>query len=319
MLETWNRQLQDLGLTPGEAQIYTALIRNGALGASAIASVTGIARSSVYPMLNSLVEKGLLETGASYGSRFVVVPPEQALPSLVAREREALRRQQQLAAETVEQRDRLARDLGDRLSSIAEPVETTPDELIQVIRSPRGVAERVERLQNEAKRSIEVFIKAPFFLPPGNPAEEKTLRRGLRVRAVYERAALDVADVKPYLESWIARGEEARVYEGELPHKLAIFDRHSVLVHLSMPGDQMRTLYIRHPELAMSLGAAFDSFWERANPIGVAGEKGTARTTQPPRKKKMQSHPARPSQVPSASRNGQVASKNNPAKVTSIS
>ena len=254
--------LQELGLLAAEAHVYLALVRNGALSGTAAASVTGYPRSSVYLTLNSLLHKGLIEGGHGHGSRFFVVPPDKALPSLVMQEKEA-----------IAQREKIAAQLGRRLASLLEPTETTPDKLIQVIRSPRGVAERYERLQLEARRSNEVFVKAPFFVAPGNPVQEKANRDGVRVRAIYERAVLDVAAVKPYLAKWIALGEQVRIYDGKLPHKLAIFDRKRALVHLTMPGDQMRTLYIDHPELAVSLGVAFDALWERSKPLGNADRK----------------------------------------------
>ena len=84
---------------------------------------------------------------------------------------------------------------------------------------------------------------------------------------------LDVAAVKPYLAKWVEQGEQVRIYDGELPHKLAIFDRKRALVHLTMPGDQMRTLYIDHPELAVSLGIAFDALWEESEPLANADQR----------------------------------------------
>jgi len=259
MMEDLQMQLQELGLLPAEAQVYLALVRNGTLGGSAIASVTGFPRSSVYLTLNSLLDKGLIEGGAGHGSRFSVGPPDKALPSLVVQEKEA-----------ISQREKVAAQLGRRLSSMVEPAETGPDELIQVIRSPRGVAERYQRLQLEAERQIEGFVKAPLFVTTGNPAQEKAQRRGVHYRALYERAVFSDPAVTTYLSDWVAHGEEVRIYDGDLPHKLVIFDRKRVLAHLSMPGDQMRTLYIQHPELAASLGIAFEALWaqsERLTPV----------------------------------------------------
>lgn len=263
MADELERSLQELGMLESEAQVYLTLVRNGAMSASAIASAVGGARSSIYPTLNSLVEKGLADAGAGYGSRFSAVPPEQALPFLMAREREELLH-----------REQLARSLVERLSSLAERSDTIAEELIQVIRSPRAVGERFERLELEAERSLEVFVKAPVLNRSGNPVQEKILRRGVVIRSLYERAILEVPEIKPYLAGWISQGEEARVYDGELPHKLAIFDRQTVLVHLTMSGDQARTLYIRHAELAMSLGMLFDSLWEQSSPLLPAGAGG---------------------------------------------
>ncbi|HYR23213.1 MAG TPA: helix-turn-helix domain-containing protein [Chthoniobacterales bacterium] len=262
MTEDFQLELQELGLLPAEAQVYIALVRNGALGGSAIASVTGFPRSSVYLTLNSLLDKGLVEGGAGNGSRFSVVPPDKALPSLIVQEKEA-----------ISEREKIAARLGHKLSSILETADTAPDELIQVIRSPRGVAERYQRLQLEAERQIEGFVKAPLFVTTGNPAQEKAQRRGVHYRALYERAVFSDPAVTTYLSEWVAHGEEVRIYDGELPHKLVIFDRKRVLAHLSMPGDQMRTLYIQHPELAASLGVAFEALWAQSERLTVVDEK----------------------------------------------
>src|SRR5438132_6864033 len=262
MAEDFRLALQELGLLPAEAHVYLALVRNGALSGSAVASVTGCPRSSVYLTLNSLLDKGLIEGGPGHGSRFSVVPPDKALPSLVVQEKEA-----------ISAREKIAALLGRKLSSILETADTSPDELIQVIRSPRGVAERYQRLQLEAERQIEGFVKAPLFVTTGNPAQEKAQRRGVHYRALYERAVFGDPAVTTYLSDWVAHGEEVRIYDGELPHKLVIFDRKRVLAHLSMPGDRMRTLYIQHPELAASLGVAFEALWAQSERLTVVNEK----------------------------------------------
>jgi len=149
--------------------------------------------------------------------------------------------------------------------------------MIQVLRDPRVVGERFERLQIDAEREIDIFIKAPF-LDPGhsNPTEEKALRRGVKYRALYEQAVINAPEVKPHLSKWIKAGEDARVHAGTLPHKLAIFDRQSILLPLMNPGGQGKTLFIRHPQLALSLGMLFDSLWERAQPISLSNQNGAA-------------------------------------------
>src|SRR6202011_4099276 len=112
--------------------------------------------------------------------------------------------------EEISRRENLAVQVGRQLFSQVEQTETGPDELIQVIRSARGVADRYERLQLDAKRQIEGFVKAPLFVTAGNPVQRKAHRRGVHYRAVYERAVLDEPGVKKYLTDWIAIGEEVR-------------------------------------------------------------------------------------------------------------
>jgi HTH-type transcriptional regulator, sugar sensing transcriptional regulator len=250
-------ELEQLGLSTAEAQLYVVLIENGSLSAAGAANLAGIQRSNVYPILLSLTNKGLVEGGAGYGSKFTAVPPEHALPALIVREREDL-----------EHKEGLANELSQRMAPLVASSEATPEELIQVLRSPKVIAERFDRLQLEARRRIDIIIKAPILNPRGdNPSQAKALKRGVVVRGLYERVAVEDPGVAPYLDGWIAGGEVMRVYDGELPHKLVIFDTEVALLPLSMPGTQMRALVIKHEQLAQSLTIMFETFWGQAEPI----------------------------------------------------
>src|SRR5438067_103221 len=69
--------LEKVGLSSAEAQIYLALLRNAApMGASAVVAATGVPRSSVYPILTHLTDRGLLEAEAGYGGRFSAISAE---------------------------------------------------------------------------------------------------------------------------------------------------------------------------------------------------------------------------------------------------
>jgi sugar-specific transcriptional regulator TrmB len=264
-------QLVELGLSPTEAQVYLALLaHNGSMGAAAVASATGLSRTSVYQILCALADKGLVATGLGYGSKFRVVAPDQALPSLVVRERE-----------TLSQRERLADVLGKQLASLVTPAESAPDEPIQVIRNPQVFTDRFERLQLEAERQVDMLMKAPIINPrKDNPTQAKAQRRGIRFRGLYEAAVLEDPEIAPYVETWVAGGEEARVYNGELPYKLAVFDREVVLLTLKMPGDQLQALFIRHEQLAKSLSMLFEFLWERGEPLALKGPRKRSRTSK---------------------------------------
>jgi hypothetical protein len=126
-------------------------------------------------------------------------------------------------------------------------------------------------LQFEAARKVDAFVKAPLFIASGNrvsnPAQSKAQRRGVRYRCIYERAILDDPAIKPYIAQWVSQGEEARIYDGELPHKLQIFDEQIVLIPLIRPAEQIKTVLIRHPQLAQSLTLAFEHLWARSIPF----------------------------------------------------
>jgi len=264
-------QLVELGLSPTEAQVYLALLaQNGSMGAAAVASATGLSRTSVYQILCALADKGLIATGLGYGSKFTVVAPDQALPALVVRERE-----------TLSQRERLADALGQQLASLVSPAASGPDEPLQVIRNPQVFTDRFERLQLEAERQVDMIVKAPILNPrKDNPTQAKAQRRGIRFRSLYEAAVLEDPEIAPYVETWVAGGEEARVYHGELPYKLAVFDSEVVLLTLKMPGDQLQALFIRHEQLAKSLRMLFEFLWERGEPLALKGPGKRSRTSK---------------------------------------
>jgi len=282
-------QLERLGLSPAEAQVYLALINNGrSLGATALAQATGVQRTTVYPILTSLAQKGIVEAEAGYGSHFTAVRPNEAFPLLIARQREELLQRERLVEKELIQRKRLAEDLARQLESLADPTSNNGEpELIQVLRDPRVCAERFNRLQLEAQREIHIFVKAPILNPSySNPTQRRAMRRGVQVRALYERAILDAPEIKPYLFRWIAAGEEARVYDGELPHKLAIFDRQNILIPLVPPGGRLgKILFIRHPQLAASLGMLFEFLWEGAKQIAFPVERASQSGVKPTRRK----------------------------------
>lgn len=255
-------RLEQLGLSAAEAGIYLTLLRNGPLGASAIAAATDIQRTSVYPALSSLADKGLIEEGAGHRGRFSPLPPQTALPALIARQEESLLR-----------RRALAQDLAETLEATAETNEVGADDFVQVLRDPRAGVDRFTRLELEAEESMDIFTKPPFFNRNENAPQLKAMNRGVRVRSIYERAAVDDPAVKPHLHKWLGGGEEGRIYDGVLPHKMAIFDSKVVLMPMIMPADQTRILIIRNAELAQSFSLAFQHVWERSEPLSLAVQK----------------------------------------------
>src|SRR2546426_7003385 len=257
-------KLEQLGLSRAEAEVYLATLHDGPLAAAAIAHETGIPRTSVYPTLCSLADKGLVEGGAGYGSKFAAVSPAQALPALVVREKQIL-----------SDRERIARELAETLEPLAANAEFALDDAVQVIRSRQVIAERFDRLQLEAERTVDVIIKAPILNPrKDNPAQQKAQRRGVHFRGLYERAAIEDPTIQPYIQRWSASGEEGRVYEGELPYKLLIFDEEIVLMILTRSGGRSSALFVRHEPLAKSLIQWFNSLWAEAKPLTARTQMG---------------------------------------------
>ena len=264
-------RLEQLGLSPTEAQIYLAVLHHGPLAATAIANETGVPRTGVYPTLCSLVEKGLIEGGLGHGSKFMAVTPEEALRGLIAREEQTLSERQQIAKELTEALPRLPAD-----------AESALDDSFQVIRTAQLIGERLQRLQLEAKQLVEGIVKAPILVPRSwDRVQRKAMERGVHYKALYERAVIDDPKIAPYIDGWLAGGEEARVFEGELPYKLFVFDQEVVVATLVRRSGHPSALLARHGPYARSMSILFNFFWNQAKPLVIEEQRApsTARKT----------------------------------------
>ena len=255
-------KLEELGLPPAEAQIYLTLLRHGPLTAAALANEARTPRTSIYPIIRALTEKGLLEGGAGYRSKFAAIAPDDALPSLIAREKE-----------TIAERERLAEELAETLAPLTADTADALDDTVQVLRTRHLILERWQRFQLETKRSIQSLVKAPFLRCGGNRSQKKAQTRGVHYQACYEEAALEDPNIKPYLAEWIANGEEARVFEGELPCKLWISDLELVMLTIARRSGQPSAMFFRHAPFARSISILFEHFWQQAKPLTLKDER----------------------------------------------
>lgn len=71
--------MEDLGLTSYEIRVYTSLLDSGSMTASEISKRSGVPYSKIYEVLNSLEEKGWLESDSSRPQKFFPKSPSTAL------------------------------------------------------------------------------------------------------------------------------------------------------------------------------------------------------------------------------------------------
>src|SRR5437868_5785861 len=88
----WQR-LQALGLNAYEARSYLVLVGHPRFKALELAARAHVPRQKIYEVLDSLVEKGFAQVIQERTKLFSAVPPDQAVPSYVARRQQALEHQ----------------------------------------------------------------------------------------------------------------------------------------------------------------------------------------------------------------------------------
>ena len=255
------RVLEAVGITEPEERLYRTLLRHPRASAAELARSTGLSSRETRDLMAVLEEKGLVTRSPGRAQRFVPAPPHAAVELLILRRQEELERARVSAASLVE----------DFRAGVADD---TPIELVEMISGRQAVIQRFIQIQRSAKHEVLVFDRPPYAQsPPGsNETEYEMLRRGVSYRAVYDTEALEIPGKLDEIQRTTAAGEQARTFSG-LPMKIAIADREIGLLPLRLgePGTD-EVLVVRPSPLLEAITMLFESIWERANPVSLAGK-----------------------------------------------
>jgi hypothetical protein len=277
MVDSMQRDLEELGLNGSEARVLMALLSRESGGATELARASGVPRSRIYEALESLTEKGLAQRRASGGAASWTTPGHsQVFDRLEAVEEERLR----------SQRDRV-----ERLRAVA--AQSFP----AVARSERAYWETYPRaadywasyleMLDAAQEELLVFNTAPF-IQPGHPNQHvlDMLARGVAARALYVAADLEHPDAQPYLQENFAYQEagcEIRVV-GELPMTLVVADRMHVQFVLRDPDDPVpvgpTAVHVEHPGFGAAMAATFEYYWAQGQPFRIWPQKVPTTSTE---------------------------------------
>lgn len=249
--------LEGLGLTAEEERVYQLLLDVASTTPEALAADLDMPVVRVRALLTRVEEHGLASRD---GHHYVAAPPAVAVGALLNQRRDELRHVE-LAMATLTERYR------------ASAVRHAAD-LVEVIPDAGGVRQRFLQLQHRAEREVLSFVTAmPVVITSAdNTAELPATRRGVRFRAVLERAALEEPGVLDGVMQAITDGAEARVVD-RLPLKLMIADRTDALVPLGADGQS--AVLVRRSGMLNALIALFEQVWDRSWPIALTGAESS--------------------------------------------
>jgi sugar-specific transcriptional regulator TrmB len=259
--------LESLGVEPEVELVYRTLLGRPGSSAAHLADVTERALGEVEQALSSLVASGLALR--SDGGLYVAAPPSVALGALITERRDGLRMAEQALATLAE--EHRAATAGLSISA-----------LIEVVTGVDAIRHRYQQVQQAATTELRSFVTAPFVaVPPGqNSAEPAALTRGVRNRAVLEKAVFAEPNATDEAVDSLRNGMELRVVE-RLPLKLVLADADLALVPLQDdsggPAGEPGAVLLQRSGLLAALDALFESVWEQAYPLDlVAAEAGAA-------------------------------------------
>lgn len=256
--------LEEIGLTSDEEELYRSLVRANTARAGELAQRLGRPRAEVVAGLDALRDKGLvLPTGPEPDAPLRPLAPDVPLG-------EALLRRQSALEEARAAVSRLAEDYraGMRRHDAAH--------LVEVVTGARALRERLRELQNGAREEVLWFCRAnPLAMPgPENVEEFDALARGVRYRAIYERAMLLEPGALADVERGVHAGEQARVLD-RLPVRLAVVDGRTAVCPLvpDRDGGEPTAAVIGRSQLLDALLALFESHWLMATPLGTPADR----------------------------------------------
>jgi hypothetical protein len=259
--------LESLGVQPDVELVYRGLLGRPGTSAADLAEVVQRTPTEVEHALSTLVSSGLaLSSGQGL---YVAAPPSVALGALITERRDGLRLAEQALAGLAE--EHRAATAGRSISA-----------LIEVVTGVDAIRHRYQQVQQAATAEIRSFVTAPFVaVPPGqNSAEPAALTRGIRNRAVLEKAVFDEPNATEEVIDSLQRGMELRVAE-RLPLKLVLADSDLALVPLQIdsevPDGEPGAVLLQRSGLLAALDALFESVWQQAYPLDLgSAESGAA-------------------------------------------
>ena len=241
-----------------EEQTYRLLVGLSAARAAELAEVAELPQHEADEVLQRLQAKGLVTVQAADEPVFSPLPPDVAFGTTLLRRQESL----EAARKTVAALSEEFRASASRRDA---------HHLVEVIVGATTLRERLRDLQNAAREEILWFCRANPLAMQGadNTEEYGALSRGVRYRAIYERALIETPGELDSIAEGVSWGEEARVLP-TLPVRLAIVDRSTAICPLVRDDESIgepSAAIINRGQLLDALLALFESYWELATPV----------------------------------------------------
>ncbi|WP_017318497.1 TrmB family transcriptional regulator [Mastigocladopsis repens] len=265
MVEKQIALLSELGLTGYEAAAYLALLGRSSFTPTELAARAKIPRQRIYDVLESLEEKGLCISKDTSPRSYFANAPDLALEALSGQRAEALERErQQMVART--------KELIEDLSPVYQVGrgQNDPLEYIDVLGNPSRIASKALALAQTVRVRVNSCIKRPLIVTQEQNWRliREPLSRGVSYRAIYETSALEDEELRIWLATFHAWGQQIRLIP-ELPIKMQAFDDNIVLISMQDPvgsPPSFTALAIRHSGMVAMINLAFEQLWERSEP-----------------------------------------------------
>jgi len=242
--------------------VYALAVRRQRLRASGIAGELDVEPSEAAEAVVALVEAGLLAREVDDADLLYPVVPQAVQARLFSD-----------VSAKIERCQREYDAIRTRLADFVAVHDATMGELDrgQQVRTLMGMDTINEEIIRASRRCTTEVLTAqpggarrPEALAAAWRDTEAFLRRGVRMRTVYQQSACSSAATMNYAEKATAAGAEIRTVVGAF-ERLIVFDRETAFVPAR--ADRRAAALIREPSVVAHLAATFDHMWEIGRPL----------------------------------------------------
>ncbi|WP_069813895.1 helix-turn-helix transcriptional regulator [Streptomyces sp. TP-A0874] len=254
-----------LGVNEDEEKIYRQLLRNPDTSVDDIHLLLRVDPGTMKERLDRLLELGLLREVAP--DRLAPADPEVAVARLMDLRLRELHQELQKVTH--------ARHLVDSL--LAERSPRTPLALsVEQLTGLDQIRRRIDDLAFFAREeilSVEPYEElSPENIEQARPLDMRCLSRGVQIRSIVLRRALDHPPTAAYLRELASYGARIRVTD-DISERILVYDRRTAVVPVD-PEDTACGALLAHEEgLIANIVALFERIWDQAEELS-AGEVG---------------------------------------------
>lgn len=265
--------------TPAEGQLSEDAVRvfrwvsdQGSCDATTLGATLGLPESSAASAVATLTELLLLRQLPGNPGQLVAVAPDVALAALVAPKEAGLRRQ-------LAEIDRLRAELTLLTPLYAEGRRQWQGRMplteIMDLKTVVGmITEATMRCRQEVRTCHPGGGRSPALLEQAFVRDRDMLRRGVRMRTLYQHTARYHLPTQEYARRMTDEGAEIRTLS-ELFGRMVAFDGETVFI--PHQDDLDAAIVIQDPSTAAYLCATFDHAWSLAEPYQPAWTESSAR------------------------------------------
>jgi sugar-specific transcriptional regulator TrmB len=249
-------------LEPLAARVYAYAAAEPTFHPHQLTDLLGLTLAEVHQAMDQLLALGLVRAAPGRDGEMSCVPPDSAADLLLAPLEEEIRERRNLAIRIRAGLQALVPEYeaglaARRRSQAVEAIEGLGAVRRMIEDSARKCVSSLLTSQPGGGRSVEVLEEAVG-------RDEAMLRRGVRMRTIYQHTARYDAPTAAYVERVSALGAEVRTL-GDSLMRMIVFDEEIGIIEVR--GRPHSALLIREPNIVHFMVAAFDSAWISAKPF----------------------------------------------------